>query len=192
MDSPADEVATRREVTQRLGSAPDPTGVEGQELFDLLYGELRRMAAAHLRRERASHTLQATALVHEAWVKLVDQESIAHGGREHFLSVASQAMRRILVDHARGRGRARRGGERGREPLVEEALAAPADESVDLVALDEALCALEQRAPRQARLIELRFFGGLTAEQTAEVLGCSLSTAEREWRVARAWLLTRL
>ncbi|MEM9381330.1 MAG: ECF-type sigma factor [Planctomycetota bacterium] len=163
-------------------------------LFELVYDGLQRLAARHLSRERSDHTLQATALVHEAWIKLVDQSVVPDRGREHFLSVASQAMRRILVDHARGRHRSKRGGDRARVPLdaLDEPSAVGAEVELDLVELDAALQRLGERAPRQARLVELRFFGGLTMPEVAGALDVSLTTAEREWRVARAWLLSRV
>lgn len=162
------------------------------ELFDALYGELRALAAVHLRRERPDHTLQPTALVHEAWIKLAAGETDGAGGRRRFLALASQAMRRILVDHARGRGRDKRGAGRGRAALDPDALPADVDAGLDLVALDAALDELARVSERQARVVELRFFGGLPEAEVAEVLGVSDRTVQREWRVARAWLLARL
>ncbi len=168
------------------------------ELFDLLYSELRGIAGAHLQKERADHTLQATALVNEAWIKLVDQEAVPEGGRSHFLSVASQAMRRILVDHARGKKRDKRGGGAAQIELDQITLRAfdnPADQDdadVDLERLDALMTELAARSPRQSQVIEMRFFGGLTSEEVAEVLGVSLATVNREWKFARVWLLSKL
>jgi len=161
------------------------------ELFAHLHRELRELAQHHLRAERAGHTLQATALVNEAWLKLAGQRVVPEGGREHFLSVASGAMRRILVDHARQRGRLKRGGGHDRVTLAGEPCA-PEDPGLDFTALDAALEDLARVSERQAKLVELRFFGGLEEPDIAKVLGCSLTTVQREWRVARAWLGARL
>jgi RNA polymerase sigma-70 factor (ECF subfamily) len=172
-------------------------GVPGQRerLLELVYEALKALATRHLGGERGDHTLQPTALVHEAWVKLFEQSVLPGGDRRHFLAVASQAMRRILVDHARGRRRAKRGGGAQRHGL--EALDAVeahdmASDRLDLVALDAALIALAERSPRQAQVVELRFFGGLAAPEVAETLDISVATVEREWRIARAWLAARL
>jgi len=162
------------------------------ELFGVLYDELRSLAERHLQRERLDHTLQPTALVHEAWIKLSVQESVPDGGRAHFLSIASQAMRRILVDHARRKGRVKRGDGRGRVDFDVEMAADGETEHLDLIALDEALDALAAMSTRQARIVELRFFGGLAVPEVARVLETSDSTVEREWRIARAWLLARV
>lgn len=161
-------------------------------LFDALYGELRALAAAHLRRERADHTLQPTALVHEAWLKLSVEEGVTGGGRSRFLALASQAMRRILVDHARGKGRDKRGAGAARVDLDPDRMAVVDPEELDLVALDEALDALAEVSERQARVVELRFFGGLPEEEVAAVLGVSGRSVQRDWKIARAWLLARM
>ena len=161
-------------------------------LFDHLYGELRHLAENHLRRERADHTLQATALVHEAWIKLSAQDATAGHGRSHFLAVASQAMRRILVDHARGHGRLKRGDPKARVDLDVEWAAEGEAGTLDLVEVDDALNALAERSERQARIVEFRFFGGLSMQEIADVMDLSLTTVEREWRIARAWLLSRV
>ena len=164
------------------------------ELFVLLQEELRAIAEVHLRRERADHTLQATALVNEAWLKLADQRTVPEGGREHFLSVASRAMRRILVDHARRRGREKRGGGLERVTLSAAGLGpgVSGGQALDFLELDEALETLAGVSERQASLVELRFFGGLSEEEQARVLDVSVTTVQREWRVAKAWLAARL
>jgi RNA polymerase sigma factor (TIGR02999 family) len=160
-------------------------------LIPLVYGELRRRAAHYLRRERPGHTLQPTALVHEAYFRLAGQDRTAWANRAQFLAVASQLMRRILVDHARGKHAGRRWGSRLQVPLEDGAATAQPRE-VDLILLDESLDALALLAPAQARLVELRYFGGLTTEEAAGVLGLSPATVERRWRLARAWLYERV
>lgn len=156
-----------------------------------VYAELRRQADRHLGRQRPGHTLQATALVHEAFLRLVDQTHASYKDRAHFFAVASRAMRQILVDHARRRTAGKRGGGATRLAL-EDAIAAVPARGVDLVALDDALARLEKLDPEQSRLVELRFFGGLTVEETAVVLGCSPATVKRSWSSARAWLYAEL
>jgi len=160
-------------------------------LMPLVYAELRRMAGRQLRRERPDHTLQPTALVHEAYLKLVDQRRVAWQNRAQFFGVAAQLMRRILVDHARARMAAKRGSAAPRVPLHEagELAAAPA---FDVLAIHEALERLTVIDGEQARIVELRFFGGLSVDETAEVLGRSPRTVKREWRLARAWLFDSL
>lgn len=160
-------------------------------LFPLVYNELRKIARAHLRRERADHTLQPTALVNEAYLRLVDQERVQWQGRAHFFGIASQMMRRILVDHARRKNAARRGAG-AHKVTLDEAMLAGERRSVDLVALDDALQRLAELDPGQGRLVELRFFGGLTIEETAEVMEVSPATIKREWFTARAWLFREL
>lgn len=160
------------------------------KLLSLIYAELRRRAAARLRRERREHSLQPTALVHEAYLRLVGQE-VAWKNRAHFFGLASQMMRRILVDHARGRKRGKRAGGWTRVEL-DEAVAISEQRDVDLVLLDQALAELSELDPRHGRIVELRFFGGLTVEQTAEVLGVSEATVKRDWSLARTWLFRRL
>lgn len=163
------------------------------ELFEALNQELRTIAGSYLRRERANHTLQATALVNEAWIKLVDQNAVPEGERVHFLSIASQAMRRILVDHAKGKLRNKRGGDVEHILLDTSVLSMPeGKEQVDLEALDRQLKELSERSERQAKIIEMRFFGGLTSQEVAQAIGVSLSTVDREWKFARVWLLSRL
>jgi RNA polymerase sigma factor (TIGR02999 family) len=160
------------------------------ELIPLVYAELHRLAQAYLRRERRGHTLQSAALVHEAFLRLVDQR-VAWRNRAHFFGIAAQLMRRILVDYARSRQNEKHGGDQLHLEL-DEALDEAAARDTDLVALDDALQSLAALDPQQSRVIELRYFGGLTIEETAEVLGVSETTVEREWRMARAWLLREL
>lgn len=153
----------------------------------LIYDELRLLARGYLQRERSDHTLQATALVHEAYVRLVDQTAINWQNRRHFFSVAAQVMRRILVDHARRQRAEKRGGQQARVEFDEELIEA-GGRSVDLVALDDALTDLAQLNPQHSRIVEMRFFGGLTNEEIADVMEMSARTVRREWRMARAWL----
>jgi RNA polymerase sigma factor (TIGR02999 family) len=162
-----------------------------EQLLPLLYAELRRRAASQLRRERRHHTLQPTALVNEAFMKLVGQRSVHWQNRVHFLSVASQAMRRILLDHARTHRRVKRGGAPAQVTL-DEAMLSAESRSIDVLALDEALQRLSALDERQARVVELRFFGGLSVEEAAEVLHLSPATVKREWSMARAWLHAEL
>jgi RNA polymerase sigma factor (TIGR02999 family) len=161
------------------------------QLLPLVYDGLRALAEELMQQERPGHTLQATALVHEAYLKLVDQKRAQWQDRAHFFAVAAQAIRRILVDHARSHDRAKRGGGRVQLTLNEE-LAATYDEVVDVVALDEALTKLADSHPQHARIVEMRFFAGLTIEETAAVLGMSARTVDRHWRFARAWLYRTL
>lgn len=156
-------------------------------LVPLVYDELRRVARNYLRQEKQNHTLSSTALVHEAYLRLVTQKEVTWQNRAHFFGVAAQMMRRILVDHARRHGYAKRGG--GALTLaLDEALATPKRRDLDLVALDDALNTLAKLDERQSRMVELRFFGGLSIEETSEVLGVSAPTVKREWASARAWL----
>jgi RNA polymerase sigma factor (TIGR02999 family) len=156
-------------------------------LIPLVYNELRRLARGYLRRERLDHTLQPTALVNEAFFRLVDQEQVSWQNRSHFFGIAAQSMRRILVDHAREHLAAKRGAGAQRVPL-ELAAGVAAELPVDLIMLDAALQQLAAQDERQGRVVELRFFGGLTIEETAEVVGVSPATVKREWEFARAWL----
>jgi RNA polymerase sigma factor (TIGR02999 family) len=157
------------------------------ELLPLVYGQLRQLAARQLRRERPNHTLHSTALVHEAYLKLIDQSRVCWKDREHFFAVAAQVIRRILVTYARSRNASKRGG--GNTLLAfDESIALADRKDIDLIRLDDALESLSRLDPQQARIIELRFFGGLSIEGTAEVLKTSTSTINREWSLARAWL----
>jgi RNA polymerase sigma-70 factor, ECF subfamily len=173
-------------VTQLLARLAEGEPGAIDRLLPSVYGELRAMAAGILAGERAGHTLEATALVHEAYLKLVDQTQARWHDRAHFLAVAAEAMRRILVDHARGRARQKRGA--GGRVCLDTALTLPAAEEIDLVALDEALGRLAGVSKDAARVVELRYFGGMTIREAAAVMGVSDSTVEREWRYARAWL----
>jgi len=158
----------------------------------VVYAELHRQAASYLRRERVGHTLQATALINEAYLKLIDQREVNWQNRAHFFGIAAQAMRRILVDHARTRHRDKRGGDAENLPLEAAQFATSDDGTVDLIALDEALTRLALLDERQSRIVELRFFSGLSVEETAEALGVSPATVKNEWRTAKAWLFQEL
>ena len=161
------------------------------QLVPFVYGELRRLAHRHMRGERRSQPLQTTALVHEAYLRLIDVDRVHWKDRTHFFAVSSQMMRRVLVDVARERGAHKRGGDVPHVALEEAHVAAP-DRAPDLVALDEALDALAAFDPRKSRVVELRYFGGLSVEETAEVLAVSPDTVMRDWRFARLWLLREL
>ncbi len=156
-------------------------------LLPLVYDELRRLADHYLRRERVDHTLQGTALVHEAYIRLIDQNRVQWQNRAHFFGVAAQMLRRILVDHARAHKTAKRGGA-AMTLALDEALATPEQRDLDLVALDDCLTALAAIDPQQSKVVELRYFSGLSIEETAEVLGISPATVKRDWVVAKAWL----
>ena len=159
-----------------------------EDLIPVVYGELRRIAARYFRHERPDQTLQPTALVHEAYFKLIDQDHARWQNRAQFFGVAAQLMRRILVDHARARVAAKRGG--GMTPITLVDVAdASSPRGVDVIALDDALTRLTSLYPEQGRLVELRYFGGLTIEETGEAMGISPATVKRQWMVARAWLL---
>jgi len=180
--------AVRPNITEMLRQWSGGKTEVMDDLLPLIYEELRRRAAAYLRRERPNHTLQPTALVHEAYLRLIDQRQDNWASRDHFFAIAAQAMRRILVDHARGRHRQKRGGSNEDLPL-EDALLAAADESnVDLIALDEAMKRLAKLDPQQERIVELRYFGGLSLDEAANALSISRATAARDWQVAKAWL----
>ena len=159
-------------------------------LIPVVYEELRRIAQHHLRQERPDHTLQSTALVHEAYLRLMKQGPADIDNRAHFLAVASRLMRQILVDHARRHRAAKRGG--GLKLELTEAMAMQKAPNVDLIALDNALNELARLDPQQSRIVEMRFFAGLSIEDTAEVIGISRTTVKREWATARAWLLREM
>jgi RNA polymerase sigma factor (TIGR02999 family) len=181
----------QQRVTTLLAAvrAGEPDALD--RLLPLVYEELRRIARRQLRREQAGHTLSTTALVHEAYFRLVDQVSVGWGDRGHFYAVAAQAMRRILVDHARSRRTAKRGGDRRRIPL--EMMELPVEDRAELlVALDEALTRLSALDQRQARVVECRYFGGLTEEETAAALGVTARTVRRDWVKAKGWLYREL
>ncbi|HZM91033.1 MAG TPA: sigma-70 family RNA polymerase sigma factor [Blastocatellia bacterium] len=156
------------------------------ELIPLVNDELRRLAGRYMRRENPGHTLQTSALVNEAYLRLVDQRSVHWQNRAHFFGVAAQLMRRILVDHARSRSRAKRGGGAQMVSLVDQGVVSK--EVAEVIALDQALTNLAQMDPRKSQIVEMKFFGGLTTEEVAEVLKITSRTVEREWRKAKAWL----
>jgi RNA polymerase sigma factor (TIGR02999 family) len=158
-----------------------------EKLTPLVYQELKRLAARYLRRERREHTLQSTALVHEAWLRLIDQKQVHWQNRAQFFGIAAEMIRRILIDHARGRQAAKR-GDGAIKLTLDDALGTPNRRDLDLVALDDALQDLGKLDPQQGRLVELRFFAGLSIEESAEVLGVSSATVKREWTAAKAWL----
>ncbi len=162
-----------------------------EKLTPLVYQELKRLAARYLRRERREHTLQSTALVHEAWLRLIDQNHVHWQNRAQFFGIAAEMIRRILIDHARNRQAAKR-GDGAIKLSLDEALGAPDRRDFDLVALDDALEDLTKLDPKQGKLVELRFFAGLSIEESAEVLGVSPATVKREWAVAKAWLYREL
>lgn len=162
-----------------------------EKLTPLVYQELKRLAARYLRRERSDHTLQSTALVHEAWLRLIDQRQVHWQNRAQFFGVAAEMIRRILIDHARGRQAAKR-GDGAIKLSLDEALFTPDRRDLDLVALDDALQDLARLDPQQSRLVELRYFAGLSIEESAEVLGVSPATVKREWVAAKAWLYREL
>jgi len=180
--------AVRPNITEMLRQWSGGKTEVMDDLLPLIYEELRRRAAAYLRRERPNHTLQPTALVHEAYLRLIDQRQDNWASRDHFFAIAAQAMRRILVDHARGRHRQKRGGSNEDLPLEDALLAAADEASVDLIALDEAMKRLAKLDPQQERIVELRYFGGLSLDEAANALSISRATAARDWQVAKAWL----
>ena len=160
-------------------------------LMPVVYDELRRLASGYLRRERAGHTLQPTALVHEAYLQLIDQRNVRWQNRAHFFGIAATLMRRILVEHARKNHALKRGGMQSNLSL-DAAVGLAREPDVDLLALDDALLRLEAMDPQKCRVVELRFFGGLTVEETAEVLGLAPITVHRAWRIIKAWLRQEL
>ncbi|MCU1290549.1 MAG: polymerase sigma factor [Acidobacteria bacterium] len=179
---------TSPEITRMLIALTDGNTEVVNNLLPLIYDELRKLAGNYLRRERVSHTLQPTALVHEAYIKLIDQKQVRWQNRAHFFGIAAQIMRRLLVDHARKHTADKRGGEIEKLPLEEEILVVSNEKSAELLALDEALENLEKLDAQKAKIVELRYFGGLSIEETAEVLGVSVATVNRQWRMAKAWL----
>jgi RNA polymerase sigma factor (TIGR02999 family) len=175
------------EVTRMLNAAQEGDPTAADRLLPLVYDELRRLAAARMANEPAGHTLQPTALVHEAWLRLVGEEDPHWKGRAHFFGAAAEAMRRILIDHARRRRAARRGGGQVRLELDELNLAGPGQDD-EVLAVGEVLERFAAREPQKAELVKLRYFVGLTTEETAAILGISVPTAERWWSFSRAWL----
>ncbi len=182
---------TDEPITQLLAKWASGDQEAAEQVLPRVYEELRRIAARQLRQERDAHTLQATAIVHEAYLRLVGQAGLEWPSRAHFFAFAAHLIRRILVDYARIRNRAKRGGEFEKVTLLEAADLA-LEKSPDLVALDEALSGLEKVDPRKATVVELKFFAGLTLEEIAVELGISTETVSREWRRARAWLYNAL
>ena len=180
-----------RDVTQLLKAWNNGEQAALEQLMPLVYNELHRLAHRFMGRERNAHTLQSTALVHEAYGRLIDLKSVSWQNRAHFFAVSAQLMRRILVDYARSRSYSKRGGEWRQVPL-NEAVAVFQDRRTDIVALDDALRTLADIDPRKARVVEMRFFGGLSIKETAEVLNVSQETVLRDWRLAKVWLLRQL
>lgn len=180
-------------ITEQLQNWGDRKDTEAEDaLLPLVYDELRRQAHQYLRKERNGHTLQTTALVHEAYLKLIKQKSVAWESRSHFFAVTATIMRRILIDYARTKHRVRRGGEMSDLPLENALTISVSETDFDLFALDEALTRLAEKEAHLAKIVELRFFSGLNIEETAEVLGISKSTANRDWLMAKAWLRREL
>jgi RNA polymerase sigma factor (TIGR02999 family) len=178
-------------LTQKLAQWGKSDRASLDELIPLVQDELRRIASRHMRRERPGHTLQTTALLNEAYLRLVDQTQVDWRGRAHFFGIAARIMRQILVDHARSAGRDKRGGGMEHLPL-DEALVFSPEKSAALTALDEALERLAAKDARKARVVELRYFGGLSVEETAEVLEVHPNTVVRDWSLAKAWLRREL
>ena len=186
MAPPPTEQATQLLIDWSNGNREAAAG-----LMPLVYDELRRLARGYLQHERGDHTLQATGLVHEAYLRLVDQKTTTWKNRAHFFGVAAQVMRRILVDHARRHRSAKRGGDRTKVEFDERLMPA-ASRGLDVIALDDALQDLAKLNPQHSQVVELRFFGGMSLEEVAEVLDISPRTVQREWRMARAWLRRQL
>jgi RNA polymerase sigma-70 factor, ECF subfamily len=178
------------EITQLLKELSEGNHKAESRLVTLVYSQLRHLAARHMRRERPDHTLQPTALVHEAYLKLVEQRQVNWQSRGQFYCVAARLMRRILVDRARGVKASKRAG--GQKVQLELSLAYSEDKSAELLAVDESLGRLAARNPRQQQVVELRFFGGLSEEEIARILNISARTVKRDWRMARAWLFAEL
>ena len=176
-----------QQITDLLKDWEEGSADALEKLMPMVEGELRRIAANYMRRESPGHTLQTTALVNEAFLKLVDQRNVRWQNRAHFFAVASQAMRRILLDHARAQQRKKRGGKTHHLGLEEIAVIAP-EKSGELIALDEALDALATFDPKKSRIVEMRFFGGMTVKEVARVLGIAPVTVMLHWRLAKAWL----
>jgi RNA polymerase sigma factor (TIGR02999 family) len=178
-------------VTELLRNWSDGDKQAQEKLFQVVYNELHRQAARYLRHEQPGLSLQTTDLIHETYLRLIDQQHVDWQNRLHFFGISAQVMRRILVDHARSRQAAKRGGSALRLPL-EEAMVVLPEQDLDFVALDEALNRLAQMDPQQSQIVELRFFGGLSVEETAEVMSVSERTVKRDWRVAKGWLRREL
>jgi RNA polymerase sigma factor (TIGR02999 family) len=184
--------STPQDISRLLRQWSEGNRAALEELLPLVYDELHTQAARYLRRERADHTLQTTALIHEAYLRLIDQRDVQWESRTHFFAIAAQMMRRVLVDYARAKHREKRGGHDVRLPIEVVTVVAPDGKGIDLIALDEALTRLGALDGQQARVVELRYFGGLSLEKTAEALHISRATAARDWDVAKAWLRREL
>lgn len=184
----ADKAPDHADITQLLIAWSDGRKEALDALMPIVYADLRRVAAGYMRREAPGHALQPTALVHEAFVRLVDQKQVKWRNRAHFFGVAAGMMRRILVDNARRRRAEKRGGGWERVTLAGDEVAAETHKEIDVLALHEALERLAEFDPQQERIVELRYFGGLTIEEAAEVIGVSAATVVREWTIAKAWL----
>ena len=180
------------EITQMLIELTDGNQEVVNQILPHIYDELKRLASSYPRRERVNHTLQPTALVHEAYMKLIDQKRVQWQNRAHFFGIAAQVMRRILMDHARKHQADKRGGEAEKLPIEEEILVVSHEKSAELIALDDALQELAKIDEQKAKIVELRYFGGLSIEETAEVMGVSVPTINRQWRMAKAWLYSQI
>ncbi len=179
-------------VTMLLNAVGEGRENAPEKLLEAVYDDLRRLAGAYMKKERDDHTLQPTALVHEAYLRLIDWKTVTWENRAQFFAVAAQVMRRVLVDHARQRGTHKRGSS-AQKIQLEEVLSFPAaGRDIDLLRLEDALETMEKQDPRQAKIVELRFFGGLTIEETAHVLNVSEMTVKREWTFAKTWFLREL
>jgi RNA polymerase sigma factor (TIGR02999 family) len=183
--------SSNQQISQLLVAWSKGDQAAGDQLLPLVYGELKRMARRYMAGQPPGHTLQTTALIHEAYMKVAGHEDKHWSNRAHFFGVAAQAMRHILVDYARARNAVKRGGE-ARAVSLDKAALVTDDQAGELVALDDALNRLAEIAPRQGRVVELRYFGGMSVEETAEALKVSPETVTRDWRMARAWLLREL
>lgn len=186
---PEETTHSSREITEMLRAWSEAGERQALDaLLPLVYDELHRQAHRFLRRERKNHSLQTTALINEAYLKLIEQKNARFESRTHFFAIAANLMRQILVDHARTKHRLKRGGMKSDLPLEEALLVAAEEKDFDLVALDEALTRLARLDAQQARVVELKFFADLTLQETADVLGISTATVKRDWTVAKAWL----
>ena len=182
----------QHEITQLLAEWSDGNQSALDELYPLVYDELHRLARRYMSRERKGHTLQTTALINEAYVRLVGQKDVVWANRSHFFAISAQIMRRILIDHARRHAYAKRGGGARQVSLEEAATVVMPDQSGELLRLDEALKSLAEMDPRRSQVVELRYFGGLNNEEIAGVLRISENTVTRDWNMARAWLYQQL